>query len=103
MCMAKSAPHENPAPTLNVPFFWPVQLAADMVKQGLELAARNAHEQAMATARLVGTPKHSIRARIVPGGHIGLFMGARTLKEAWPEIAAWIAGQDAHPRRAGRG
>ncbi len=61
------------------------------------------HEQAMATARLVGTPKHAIRARIVPGGHIGLFMGARTLKEAWPEIAAWIAGQDAHPRRAGRG
>ncbi|MBS0325822.1 MAG: alpha/beta fold hydrolase [Proteobacteria bacterium] len=60
-------------------------------------------EQAMATARLVGTPKHAIRTRIVPGGHIGLFMGARTLKEAWPAIAAWVASQDAHPRRPGRG
>jgi poly(3-hydroxybutyrate) depolymerase len=26
----------------------------------------------------------------VPGGHIGLFMGAKTLKEAWPEVAKWI-------------
>jgi hypothetical protein len=31
--------------------------------------------------------------RIVPGGHVGLFMGARTLEEAGPEIAAWIARQ----------
>jgi poly(3-hydroxybutyrate) depolymerase len=29
----------------------------------------------------------------VPGGHIGLFMGSRTLKESWPEIARWIALQ----------
>ena len=32
--------------------------------------------------------------KLVPGGHIGLFMGARTLAEAWPGIGAWIAAQD---------
>jgi len=26
-------------------------------------------------------------------GHIGLFMGARTLKEHWPSIAQWITDQ----------
>ena len=31
--------------------------------------------------------------KLVPGGHIGLFMGARTLAEAWPEIGRWIAAQ----------
>jgi hypothetical protein len=25
--------------------------------------------------------------KMVPGGHIGLFMGAHTLKEHWPQIA----------------
>jgi len=29
----------------------------------------------------------------VPGGHIGMFMGARNLKEHWPQIARWIADQ----------
>jgi poly(3-hydroxybutyrate) depolymerase len=27
----------------------------------------------------------------VPGGHIGLFMGNRTLKTSWPVIARWIS------------
>jgi len=27
----------------------------------------------------------------VPGGHIGLFMGGRTLRETWPRIGKWIA------------
>jgi hypothetical protein len=30
----------------------------------------------------------------VPGGHIGLFMGKRTLADTWPKIAEWIAAQD---------
>jgi poly(3-hydroxyalkanoate) synthetase len=32
-------------------------------------------------------------AETVPGGHIGLFMAARNLKEHWPAIARWIAAQ----------
>ena len=31
--------------------------------------------------------------KTVPGGHIGMFMGASTLKEHWPPIARWIAAQ----------
>ncbi|EQD59039.1 hypothetical protein B1B_08361, partial [mine drainage metagenome] len=42
---------------------------------------------------LCGTPKDKIQKRMVPGGHVGLFMGGRTLKETWPEIAAWIVKQ----------
>ncbi len=48
------------------------------------------HEQVFAAERLCGTPRSLIDKRMVPGGHVGLFMGARTLKEVWPEIAAWI-------------
>jgi poly(3-hydroxybutyrate) depolymerase len=48
------------------------------------------HEQVFAAEHLAGTPRAQIRKQIVPGGHIGLFMGARTLKETWPEIGAWL-------------
>jgi poly(3-hydroxybutyrate) depolymerase len=48
-------------------------------------------EQVFAAEGLVGTSAEKIEKRLVPGGHIGLFMGTRTLKEAWPEIARWIA------------
>ena len=27
---------------------------------------------------------------MTPGGHIGLFMGMKTLKEQWPVIGKWI-------------
>jgi polyhydroxyalkanoate depolymerase len=47
-------------------------------------------EQVLDAAKYVGTPEHKIVQKTVPGGHIGLFMGARTLKEHWPEIAHWI-------------
>ncbi|MEZ5900129.1 MAG: alpha/beta fold hydrolase [Hyphomicrobiaceae bacterium] len=47
-------------------------------------------EQVFAAEQLLGTPKGAITKKLVPGGHIGLFMGSRTLKEAWPEIANWI-------------
>ncbi len=57
-------------------------------------------EQVFAAERLVGTPAADIRRKLVPGGHIGLFMGRRTLKEAWPEIARWIGGVDAGGRRS---
>jgi len=48
-------------------------------------------EQVFNAAALVGTPAGAIVQKLVPGGHIGLFMGARTLAEAWPEIGKWIA------------
>jgi poly(3-hydroxyalkanoate) synthetase len=48
-------------------------------------------EQVFAAESLVGTPKGRIEKKLVPGGHIGLFMGSRTLKETWPTIARWLA------------
>jgi len=40
--------------------------------------------------KYLGTPKGLIEKKLVPGGHIGLFMGSRNLKETWPSIAQWI-------------
>lgn len=58
------------------------------------LAARDdeliAVEQLMATARLVGTPKHLIARAIEPCGHVSLFVGARTLAHSWRRIAHWL-------------
>lgn len=51
-------------------------------------------EQVFAAEHLVGTPSTDIRKKLVPGGHIGLFMGRNTLKEAWPDVAAWIVSVD---------
>jgi polyhydroxyalkanoate depolymerase len=50
-------------------------------------------EQVLDAAKYIGTAKDRIVQKTVPGGHIGLFMGARTLKEHWPPIARWIAAQ----------
>jgi polyhydroxyalkanoate depolymerase len=50
--------------------------------------------QVLDAARLLGTPPDRVVRKTVPGGHIGLFMGARTLKEHWPPIARWIAAQE---------
>ncbi|HUO55050.1 MAG TPA: alpha/beta fold hydrolase [Rhodoblastus sp.] len=52
-------------------------------------------EQVLDAAKYIGTPKDEIVSRTAPGGHIGLFMGARTLKEFWPEIGRWIAAKSA--------
>ncbi len=48
-------------------------------------------EQVFRAEELVGTPKHEIMKKLVPGGHIGLFMGSHTLQRVWPEIGAWIS------------
>ena len=50
-------------------------------------------EQVFDAEKLLGTPNDRIQKKLVPGGHIGLFMGSRTLKETWPEIARWVAGR----------
>lgn len=47
-------------------------------------------EQVFAAMELFGTPADQIVKQLVPGGHIGLFMGRRTLAEAWPQIGAWM-------------
>ena len=47
-------------------------------------------EQVFDAEKYLGTPKERIEQKLVPGGHIGLFMGSRTLKETWPSIARWI-------------
>ncbi len=47
-------------------------------------------EQVFDAVKYLGTAPGKIVRKLVPGGHIGLFMGSRTLKDAWPEIAAWI-------------
>ncbi|HSN21115.1 MAG TPA: alpha/beta fold hydrolase [Usitatibacter sp.] len=58
-------------------------------------------EQVFDAERLFGTPKERIVKKLVPGGHIGLFMGSRTLRLAWPEIASWIRHHgDRTPRSA---
>lgn len=50
-----------------------------------------AKEQVFEAERLLGTPKDKIVKVLAPGGHVGLFMGSRTLREFWPAIARWIA------------
>jgi polyhydroxyalkanoate depolymerase len=49
-----------------------------------------AKEQVFDAEKYLGTPERKIEKRLVPGGHIGLFMGSRTLHEVWPAIARWI-------------
>lgn len=51
-------------------------------------------EQVFNAESFLGSPKDQIEKKLVPGGHIGLFMGSRTLKETWPGIAHWIAGAE---------
>lgn len=46
--------------------------------------------QVFEAERRLGAPKDQIVKKLVPGGHIGLFMGSKTLKNAWPEVATWI-------------
>jgi poly(3-hydroxybutyrate) depolymerase len=38
----------------------------------------------------LGTAKSKIVKEIASGGHIGLFMGSKPLRENWPKIAKWI-------------
>jgi polyhydroxyalkanoate depolymerase len=47
-------------------------------------------EQVFNAKRYLGTPKGEIVERLAFGGHIGLFMGSKTLTQCWPDIARWI-------------
>lgn len=50
-------------------------------------------EQVFGAEALLGTPSDQVVKKLVPGGHIGLFMGTKTLADAWPDITAWILRQ----------
>lgn len=58
------------------------------------LAARDddvvASGQIFAAADLVGTPARHVATAVAAGDHVGLFMGARTIGDHWPEIARWL-------------
>lgn len=47
-------------------------------------------EQVFNADKYLGTSKKRIIKKLAPGGHIGLFMGNKTLTEYWPDIACWI-------------
>jgi poly(3-hydroxybutyrate) depolymerase len=47
-------------------------------------------EQVFEAEHLVGTPHSAIVKKLAPGGHIGLFMGTKTLAGIWPEIGHWM-------------
>jgi poly(3-hydroxyalkanoate) synthetase len=47
--------------------------------------------QALATARLLGTPSALIASEVAPSTHLGLFIGTATLADAWPRIANWLS------------
>ena len=47
-------------------------------------------EQVFDAEKYVGTPKAEITKKLAAGGHIGLFMGTKTLTECWPDIARWV-------------
>jgi poly(3-hydroxyalkanoate) synthetase len=50
-------------------------------------------EQVFDADKHLGTSPTAIEKKLVPGGHIGLFMGSRALSEAWPGIARWVAAK----------
>jgi poly(3-hydroxyalkanoate) synthetase len=107
----------------SVPASWPIAMAAALMEEGSALYAKNLKfveeeirihehacpvyllagadddittpEQVLNAARHVGTAPERILSKTVPGGRIGLFMGARTLGEHWPEVARWIVAQSA--------
>jgi poly(3-hydroxybutyrate) depolymerase len=54
-----------------------------------------APEQTLACAGLVGTPRTALREKKAPGGHISLFVGAKSLKEVWPEVLDWLSTPNA--------
>lgn len=47
-------------------------------------------EQVFDADKYLGTPPADITKKLAAGGHIGLFMGKKTLHECWPGIARWI-------------
>jgi poly(3-hydroxyalkanoate) synthetase len=51
-------------------------------------------EQALATAKLLGTPRTQVQVAVEPCGHLGLFMGRDALNRSWRRIAGWLASDE---------
>ncbi|MCA6105690.1 alpha/beta fold hydrolase [Bradyrhizobium cenepequi] len=53
-------------------------------------------DQALATARLLGTPPQWLEQASEPCGHLGLFMGRESLGRSWRRIVRWLqaGGED---------
>ena len=51
-------------------------------------------EQVFEAEHLVGTARSAIVKKLAPGGHIGLFMGTKTLAGIWPEIGHWMKSHE---------
>ena len=47
-------------------------------------------DQALASARLLGTPSAWLERACEPCGHLGLFMGRSALGQSWRRIARWL-------------
>jgi len=68
--------------------------------EGTSPCSSRAEHRTQAAARvfnaeqLLGTPQSKMVKELVPGGHIGLFMGRKTLEDTWPEICEWILSYD---------
>ncbi|HUC50858.1 MAG TPA: alpha/beta fold hydrolase [Xanthobacteraceae bacterium] len=48
--------------------------------------------QLLAVEHLVGTAPSSIDKAIIPGSHVGIFVGKAALQCVWPGIAHWLTG-----------
>jgi poly(3-hydroxyalkanoate) synthetase len=59
------------------------------------LAARDdelvAPEQLMAVRRRVATKPAQVESLLMPGGHLGLFIGTRNLADGWARVGRWLA------------
>jgi len=54
--------------------------------------------QLLAAEHLIGTRPDAVTKLVVDSEHLGLFMGKRTLKEAWPVVARWLSSPAARGR-----
>lgn len=99
-------------PEVGVPFLWPVSFFIGLEEEGLEVLRDDIKfpvyllagakdditpkEQVFNAEKHLGTKKSDIVKDTTDGGHIGLFMGSKPLREDWPRVAKWIK---AHPGR----
>ena len=67
--------------------YWSLEVDAERKQKLLE--------QVFALAEHASTASEQIRRELVPGGHLGLFMGHRSLHEYWPPV---LRGVLAHSR-----
>ncbi|MGL4325758.1 MAG: alpha/beta fold hydrolase, partial [Beijerinckiaceae bacterium] len=59
--------------------------------------------QLLAAAEKLGTPKRKIIKRLTKGRHLTLFMGAKILRQDWPQIARFLTGHAAAPHAPAAG